>query len=75
MLKSLTNGQPSTLGAWLDLCQEKFGKHSLATVYILKKIQKVPFGKNAEVNSDENAFLSMLHQLNAGKGTVNESDA
>ena len=63
-MKTISTGQPSTLGTYLVLCELVFGKDSSQASFIQRKINESPNGANEEVVADESQMLYLLMQGN-----------
>ena len=55
---TLSTGQPSTLGVWLNLTRAAFGPSSAATAYLVGRVERE--GEDMEVLADETQFLHAL---------------
>lgn len=60
-MKTLSTGQPSTLGNWHALCLQYFGEASRATRFIKGKMDAQ--GPDMEVLADEGQLLQVLVRM------------
>ena len=60
-MKTLTTGDPSTLGAYLKL--SKLCSFSKAADYFQEKIEKSPNGDGEEVIADESQMMHLIKSL------------
>ncbi len=62
-MMTLSTGQPSTLGSYLDMCDLVFGLDSKQSKFIMEEIAKTPNGKNEEVIAAESQMMYLLLSL------------
>jgi hypothetical protein len=57
-MRTLSTGQPSTLGVWYDLSKATFGEESKATKFLQERIDAA--SRDEEVIADEGQLLHAL---------------
>lgn len=62
-MKTLSTGDPSTLGSYLKLSKTFFGEDSKATKFIEDKISKSKIGEDEEVIAEEGQMVHVLRNL------------
>jgi len=62
-MKTMSTGQPSTLGNHRKIAASLFGEDSKAVAFLDSKIKESPNGENEEVLSDEGQFVNLLAKL------------
>lgn len=62
-MMTLSTGQPSTLGSYLDLCDIFFGLDSKQSKFLMEKIKETPNGKDEEVIAAESQMMYLLMNL------------
>ena len=64
-MKTMSTGQPSTLGNWHAMTKAVFGEDSPATLFLQDKIDKQ--GSDEEVIADEGQLLHALYIIHRDK--------
>ncbi len=63
MTPNLSTGQPSTLGAYHDLCSALFGKESGPAVYFAKQIADHDKGRDEPVLAAESQMMFLVQSM------------
>lgn len=66
-MRTLSTGQPSTLGSYYDNCKMLFGDDSPATKYFAQKISESPDGADEEVIAAESQMMYLIGSLLNGE--------
>ncbi|MCY1251227.1 hypothetical protein D9M72_649620 [compost metagenome] len=61
--KKLSTGHPSTLGSYLDICNQ-FGLKG-AAAFFEKKVADSPLGRDEEILTDESQMMQLIASLSS----------
>lgn len=62
-MRTLSTGQPSTLGSYYDNCKALLGDDSPATRYFADKIKASPEGRDEPVIANESQMMVLISSL------------